>query len=214
MRPKFQKFHRKSFLFESPIRTVLLCHLDGRTFAASNFHIEVSRVRTRRSVVWTVDLMHAISIFDTRMSGPWWLASGRLDLNCDTCLMDEGVRAGIHIVWMVATIFPYLYFGKKSWSFGRTLRVIQTGCWIVRTDASWSSSKLLNTEEGPDENPRRPNGWCFSLVCVRTIWHVVQTASALDSWASGRYDTTSGRLAGNRIFLLANCVESSGNTSE
>jgi hypothetical protein len=39
-------------------------------------------------VVRTVDEMHAISIFDAR-------ASGRLDLNCDTCLMDEHIRTGI-----------------------------------------------------------------------------------------------------------------------
>jgi hypothetical protein len=89
VRPKFKKFRWKSFLFESRVRTVLPCLLDGRTSAASNFHIEASRVRTRRLVVQTGDLMHVISIFDTRASGPWWLASGRLDLNCDTCLMDS-----------------------------------------------------------------------------------------------------------------------------
>jgi hypothetical protein len=59
-------------------------------------------------VVRTVDEMHAISISDARASGPCLLASGRLDLNCDTCLMDERVRTGFHIVWTVATIFPYL----------------------------------------------------------------------------------------------------------
>jgi hypothetical protein len=194
---------------------------DGRTFAASNFHIEASRIRTRRMVVRTVDLMHAFSIFDTRASGPWWLAFGqwwlvseRLDLNCDTCLMDERVRTEIHVGRTVTAIFPYLCFGKKSWSFGRTLRVVRTGCWIVQTDASWSSSKLLDTEEGPDGNPRRPDGWCFSLMCVWMVWHVVRTAGALDSWASRRYDTLSGRLIGNRIFWLANCPESSGSTSE
>jgi len=39
-------------------------------------------------------------------------------------------------------------------------------------DASWSSSKFLDTEEGPD-------GKFYSF---------------------GQYDTSSGRLAGNRIF--------------
>jgi len=109
MRPKFWKFRWKSFLFESRVRTVLPCRPDGRTFTASNFHIEASPVRTRRMVVRTVDLMHAISIFDTRASRPCWLASGRLDLNCDTCLMYELVRT-------VVAIFPSLCFGKKSWS--------------------------------------------------------------------------------------------------
>jgi hypothetical protein len=93
----------------SVVWAVLSCRSDGRTFAASNFHIEASRVRTGRIVLRTTDLMHAISISDARASGPCWLAFGRLDLNCNTCLMDERVRT-------VATNFPYLCFGKKSWS--------------------------------------------------------------------------------------------------
>jgi len=32
----------------------------------------------------------------------------------------------------------------------RTLRVVRTSCWNVQRDASWSSSKLLYTGEGPD----------------------------------------------------------------
>jgi hypothetical protein len=72
---------------------------DGRTSAASNFHTKVSHVRTKGMFVRTVDLMHAISISDAR-------ASGRLDFECDTCLMDECVRTGILIVWTVAAVFP------------------------------------------------------------------------------------------------------------
>jgi hypothetical protein len=158
VRPKFWKFRWKSFLFESRILTLLPCCLDGRTFAASNFHIEASCIWTRRMVVRMVDVMHAIAIFDTCASGPWWLVPGRLDLNCDTCLMDELNRMGIHVVWTVATIFPYLCFGKKSWSlikhwesFGRaaessrrmqvgvvwsfsTQRKVRMGIHVVRTD--------------------------------------------------------------------------------
>jgi hypothetical protein len=107
VRPKFLKFRWKSFLFKSRVKTVLLCHLDGCTFAVSNFHIEASRVRTGRMVVRMANLMHAISISDAH-------ASWRLDLNCDTCLMDEHVRTGIHIVQTVVAIFPYLCYGKKS----------------------------------------------------------------------------------------------------
>jgi len=49
---------------------VLPCSPDGRTFDASNFHIEASRVWTRRMVVRTADLLNAISIFDACASGP------------------------------------------------------------------------------------------------------------------------------------------------
>jgi hypothetical protein len=65
----------------------------------SNFHIKALRIQARGMIVLTVDLMHAISISDA-------CASGHLDLNCDTCLMDEGVRTGIHVVRTVAAIFP------------------------------------------------------------------------------------------------------------
>lgn len=93
---------------------------------------------------------------------------------------------------------------KEILKLHRTLRVIRMGCWIVWTYASWSSSKLLDTEEGSDGNPRRSDGWCFSLMCVWTVCHIFRKVDALDNLASGRYDTSSGRLAGNRIFRLAN----------
>jgi hypothetical protein len=96
--------------------TVMPCGPIGRTSAASNFHIKASHVRTRGMIVRTIDLMHANSISDARTSGPRWLVSGRLDLNCNTCLKDERVRTRIHVVQTVAAIFPYLCFGKKSWS--------------------------------------------------------------------------------------------------
>jgi len=113
VRPKFQKFRRKSLLFESRVRTVRHCRPDSRTSAARNFHIEASPVRTRRMGIQTVNLMQAISI-----SGPCWLSSGRLDLNCDTCLMDERIRTWIHVVHTVAAIFQYLCLKRnpEAWS--------------------------------------------------------------------------------------------------
>jgi hypothetical protein len=78
---------------------MLPCRPGGRTFAASNFHIEASHFRTKVMVIRTVDQMHAITISDDRVSE-------RLDFERDTCLMDERVRTGIHIVQTVAAIFP------------------------------------------------------------------------------------------------------------
>jgi len=153
------------------------CRPGGRMSAASNFHIKASRVRTGEIVVRTANLMQAISISDARASGPWWLASGHLDLNCDTSLLDERIRMGINVVWTIAAIFPYLCLARNPEACSNT---------EDRTDG------LLN----------------------QTVWHVVRTADALDSWASKRYDTSSGRLAGNQIFWLENCAKSSKNTSE
>jgi hypothetical protein len=78
---------------------VVPCRLDGRTSVASNFHTKASRVRT-------VDLMHEISISDACASKPRGLTFGRLDFECDTCLIDERIRTGIHVIWTVAAIFP------------------------------------------------------------------------------------------------------------
>jgi hypothetical protein len=48
------------------------------------------------------------------------LSFRRLNFECTTCLMDERVQMGIHIVQMVAAIFPYLRFGKTSHSWSNT----------------------------------------------------------------------------------------------
>jgi hypothetical protein len=118
VRPKFWKFCWRTFLFESRVRTMRHCRPDGRTSAASNFHIVASLVRTGGTVVRTADLMYAISISDAHAFGPWWQASGRLDLNCDTCLMDERVQTGYQVVRTVAAIFSYLCLERnlEAWS--------------------------------------------------------------------------------------------------
>jgi len=41
-------------------------------------------------------------------------ASGWLKLNCDSCLMYEHVRMGIHVIRTVAAIFPYMNLERKS----------------------------------------------------------------------------------------------------
>jgi hypothetical protein len=94
------------------VQTTVPCRLDGRTSTARNFHIKASRVWTRRMVVRMVDLMHAISISDTRVRTMRTIVR-TYGFECDTCLMDESVQTGIHVVRTVAAIFPYLCFGKK-----------------------------------------------------------------------------------------------------
>jgi len=71
--------------------------------------------------------------------------------------MDEFVLMGIHIVWMVVAIFPYLCFGKKSHSWSNTK--CRPG-----TDASWNSLKLLDTEEGSDRK--------LSSFGMMTLWTI------------------------------------------
>jgi hypothetical protein len=49
---------------------VVPCRPDSRTFAAINFLIKASCVRTKGMVFGTVDLMHSIFISDSRGSEP------------------------------------------------------------------------------------------------------------------------------------------------
>jgi hypothetical protein len=166
----------------SRVWTVVPFRSDDRTSTTSNFHIKTSRVRTKGMVVRTVDLMHAISISDARASEPRGLTTGRMDFQCDTYLMNERVRTGFHIIWTVAANFPYLCFEKKSHSG-------------------------LNTECHPDVLLKRPDE--CKLEQFETSRHrgrsgrkvlVIRTDDALESWASGPYITSSGRLARNIIF--------------
>jgi hypothetical protein len=82
------------------------------------------------------------------MSEPWRLASGHLNFECDTCLMDESIRTGIHIVRTVAAIFPYLCFGKKSHSWSNTecrpdvLLKRPDECKLEQFEASWHRGRF------------------------------------------------------------------------
>jgi len=64
---------------------------------------------------------------------------------------DVWILNAILALWMSASgrlqRFSHICVLKEILKLGRTLSV-------VRTDAGWSSSKLLDIEEGPDGNPR------------------------------------------------------------
>jgi hypothetical protein len=175
MRSGFQNFVEILSWFE-PRPDMLPCRPDGRTSAARNFHIEASRVRTKGMVVQTVDLMHAISIYDARASGPWRLTSRRLNFECDTYLMNERIRTGIHISRTVATIFPYLCSGKKSHSW------LSTEC---RSDVLLKRLDGCKLEQFEASQHRGRSG---------RIVLVVRTDDALDSWTSGRYIMSSEQM--------------------
>jgi hypothetical protein len=159
----------------SRVWAVLPCLPDGSSLAAHNFHIKAWRIRTTTFAVWTANLMHEIAIYEAWAFGPWRPSSGRLNFECTTCLMNERIRTGIHIVRTVVAVFPYLCFGKKSQSWSNTewrLDVLlkcpdrckleqfeasrhmgrsERKVLIVQTDDAW-------TVERPDKISHRPEG--------------------------------------------------------
>jgi len=143
---------------------------------ARNFHIKVWRIQTIIAVVQTIDLMHAISIYEAWASEPWRLSSGLLNYECMTCLMNLCVRTGTHITQTVAAVFPYLYFGKKSHSWSNTERRLNMllkrpdGCNLEQFETSrhrgrsWRKVLVVGTDDAwtvecPDDITRRPDDY-------------------------------------------------------
>jgi len=167
---------QKFFPELSRVRTVLPCRPDSRTLVAHNFHIKASRVWTIGSVVRTVDLMYAIFIYEARTSVPWGIASGCLDFECTTCLMDERVRMGSTSSGRLQ-LSSYICVLERNPIAVRILSGVRTCCWNIRTDASWNSSKLLDTGEGPDGKFLLSRRMMLGQLSIRTENHVVRTAA-------------------------------------
>jgi hypothetical protein len=87
---------------------------------AHNFHIWSLSVRTMKTNVQTSGFWMHDLPYE------WMCLDGRLQLS------------------------SYIYVLEKNPIADQTLDGVRTCCWDVRTDASWSSSKLLVIEEGPD----------------------------------------------------------------
>lgn len=66
----FENLAEKSFLSKIHVWKVRHCRPDGRTSAASNFHIRLHASRPWGMSVWTAELQHTISISAMRASGP------------------------------------------------------------------------------------------------------------------------------------------------
>jgi hypothetical protein len=109
----FWKFCRKSFMFKSRVWTVRHWRPDGRTSAASNFHI-----RLRASGPWgmnvrTAILQHAISITAMRASGPWEIDVRTVEVELVISISDERVSrpmlSDVQTVVFELQFLPYLW---------------------------------------------------------------------------------------------------------
>jgi hypothetical protein len=205
----FWKFHWKSFLFKSRVRTVRHWRPDGCTSAASNFHIRLSASKPRGMNIQMEILQHAISISAMRESGPWEADVRTVEVkSAISILVARRSEPRLTDVWTVIfelRFLPYVWVrpnGKPRrpdvcinlpifWTWkeseaDRSLMDIRTGCWDVQTNASWNRSFSIQWRVRTER------------YVVRTGWHVVRTDGTVDRWASWRDDTSSGRLIGNQ----------------
>jgi hypothetical protein len=157
-------------------------------------------------VVRTVALsLQVISIPRLRTSGPRGWLSRRLFWckqfpylmlarpDKEDWRLDVWILNAILALWMSAFGQESTSFGRLQWSShncvlegnpiaGRTLSVIRTYYWNVRTDASWSRSNLLDTEEGPDGK--------FSSFRWMMLWIVGRRdgmTRSLDGWQGTKF---------------------------
>jgi hypothetical protein len=193
----FQKFRWKSFLFKSRVRTVRHWRPDGRTSAASNFHIRLRASRPRGMNVRTAILQHAISISAMRASGPWDADVRTVEVKSAISLTDE--RASRPMLTDVQTVIFELRFLSSLWArpdgkphrpdgvsifpyskLGNNLKLIDHW-WTSGRAAEMSGRMQARTEasrySGGSRRKDTSSGWMM-LVCL----------------ASGRYDTSSGRM--------------------
>jgi hypothetical protein len=84
----------------------------------------------------------------------------------------------------------------------RSLRGVRTGCWDVRTYASWNSSFSIQWRSG--RKYTSSGRMMLSLSGVRMVWHIVRTDGTVDRLVSRR-DGTIFRTADREpeIFWLA-----------
>jgi hypothetical protein len=210
VQPEFLDFQWKSFLFESRVRTVRHCRLDSCTSAASNFLIKASRVRTKGMTVRTVDLLQAISISTEHSSGPWQTGVRTVGfelrfLPYGVARLDENPRR-----LDGCSNLPLFELGKKIWS---SITESRPDGLLTRPNGCKLEQKLLDTDECPDENPRRPEVWCF--VCRASGWYGT-SSGRLELWKDERPDRMTCRPNGwqGTDFSVLQTVQNLWNTSE
>jgi hypothetical protein len=123
-----------------------------------------------------------------------YMASGWVYLNCDSCLRRRASGWDTTSSGRLIDL-PFIRTWKES-EAGRVQRGVRTGCWVVWTDASWTETSLTS---GGSRRKWTSSEWILlGLSGLWTVWHVVRTDGIVDIWASGRDDTSSWWLTGNR----------------
>jgi hypothetical protein len=179
---------------------------DGRTSAASNFHIRLRASGPKGMNVRTAILQHAISISVMRASGPWEADVRIVEVESTISLTDErtsgpmltDIRTVIFelrflpYLWVrpdgkphrpdSVSIFPYFELGKNLklidhwWTSGRAAEMSR------RMQAGTEASRYSGGSRRKDTSSRR-----MMLVCLASGQdeYVVRTDGTVDRWTSG-----------------------------
>jgi hypothetical protein len=138
-----------------------------------------------KAVIWTVEVESTISLTIERASGPRLTVVRTVIFELrflpyvwahpDGNLRRPGGWSNLPLNWT-----------WKESEADRSPRGVRTGCWDVRTDASWNSSFLKQWRSGRE---RTSSGqmmlgmsgvrtvWNSEQMGVQTGWHVVRTAN-------------------------------------
>jgi hypothetical protein len=105
-----------------------------------------------------------------------------------------------------------LHQSSLIWTWKENLKLIDH--WTSSGRAAETSGRMqVGTEasrysEGSGRKYTSSGRMMLDLSGILTEWHVVQTDGTVDTWASRRDDTSSGRLTRNRFFWLVTSAES------
>jgi hypothetical protein len=214
----FQKFHWKSFLFKSHIRTVRHCRSDSRTSTASKFHIRLRASRPRGMIVRTAILQQAISISAMHASGPWEVDVRTIEVESTIFLTDERasgpVLTDVRMVIFELRFLPYLWArpdGKPHRPDGVSIfPYSELGKNLKLIDHWWTSGRaaeMFGRMQAGKEASRHSVGSGLKdmssgrmiLVCLASGQdeNVVWTDGIVDRWTSRWDNTSSGQLTGN-----------------
>jgi hypothetical protein len=115
----------------------------------------------------------------------------RLNFVCTSCPIKDSARTGTHIFWLVATVFQYLCFGKKSFNLSNTER---------RPDMLLRCSDGCNREQFEASRHRGTSG--------RKVL-VIRTDDALTDERPDGIPRRSDRCKGTELYYFKSCTESS-----
>jgi hypothetical protein len=124
--------------------------------------------------------------------------SGRWYLNCNSCLKETRIQTGYHIVRTVDRSSLYWNL-ERIWDCSSTER--RSNVLLKRPDKCKLDRTFSIQYSVQMEWSRRPDGWCWSVLAVRTVRHVVQTDGTVDRWASRR-DGSIVRKADRKSWIL------------